>query len=250
MPSAIPRWILAAVTIFGVLMPPQAVASPFPDIVRPLASPIDCTKKLTKDGLEWDLSLLNKKELKHSSTVEMPPTKNRIDIIISICSELTRPTSTAEEDFCGSGVFMCEVTTNIKTGKDDRVVSVRPLGKGDGVETSFSGEEEGLKEKAWVNLIYGGGRYKTDDLKVNLTITCDTSSSTAVGEPVVNPTPADPKVLEVTLKSAAGCPKKAGSGGGDDGGGGGKKGMSGFGVFMTIVFVGIVAYFVVGAAYK
>merc|ERR1711939_1277663 len=89
------------------------------------AAAFDC-KDVNQGKRHWDLSGLDGVH-SFETTLETPPTKVRTRYTVSLCSALPASGDSAKEDTCPEGTRVCVVSTNIKPGQDDRVISVVPV---------------------------------------------------------------------------------------------------------------------------
>ncbi|GAA5988030.1 hypothetical protein JCM10908_002034 [Rhodotorula pacifica] len=223
----------------------------------------DCSP-LTVGGHSFDLS-----QLKGVHTWEResqtPPTVTKNRYALSLCSPLPDPSGdAAPEDDCPSGTRLCMRTFTTRSGLDDRVLSVVPIitNEADAVP-SQKGDTKTKDE--WI-FEMGGGTYNGVDQRVKIDFKCDKGAKDT--EPSVDDY--DPKagILYLSWTTSAACPtsndnppaspppnqddneKPSEPPSSDDGTSARdpvREGMGFFGWFFTLLFLGFVGYFVLGA---
>jgi hypothetical protein len=208
------------------------------------SSTYSCSEKFAVNGYYFDLTSLSA-DFNISSIEETPPTVTRKDLLLNICKPYTKPPSIAAEDFCTENSWVCEIVTNIKasaTAAPERVVQVIPW-----VKAAPAPVLTLLDGGVGLNALFSGSSYRSNDLKANLTLLCDKDASP--GKPTAvtaGGKGGDGQILQVEWKSAAACGQKAPSGVKE----GGKEGMSGFGLFMLLLWISVFCYVILGTAYK
>ncbi|CDS08563.1 hypothetical protein LRAMOSA09924 [Lichtheimia ramosa] len=212
-----------------------------------------------------DLSKLNKPFTIVQNETH-PPALTSKQVLLNICDAVERPEGTDEEDFCKKGAYVCYREFFVKHDKQD-VMTVKNVagdfGGKDKLNPQFKATDTSqdlTQSGAQFSLTLNGGKYKgNDDEKetaqsAQLTLECDTSQSR-------NDDPQPPtlvsyqnNVMSLNWKTVYACATKKGEepppSEPNNPEQGGSEGMSGLGIFFTIVFVLLGVYFVGGAFYN
>lgn len=110
------------------------------------------------------------------TTLETPPTKVRTRYTVSLCSALPASGDSAKEDTCPEGTRVCVVSTNIKPGQDDRVISVVPvageIGHGE-LDPRVSTVDGGKGKAEELVIELHGGQYVDKEQRARISLICD-----------------------------------------------------------------------------
>ncbi|GAA5828680.1 hypothetical protein JCM3766R1_003786 [Sporobolomyces carnicolor] len=220
-----------------------------------LAGPFDCQSRLSIDSNQFDLNPLAGVH-KFEEQTNTPPTVTKTKYELSICASLP-PASDGvpQSDVCPDGTRACMTTYTSREGLEDRLLSVVPL----------AGQLEGQKDMTveairieavdpateWI-LEITGGRYNDLDQLVRIDMKCDENAKETA--PKVKEYHSKQGVLDLEWTTSAACPVSKDSPpperGGDDNGdseGSDSGGLGFFGWFFTLIVIGLIAYFGLGA---
>ncbi|KAI8987485.1 autophagy-related protein 27 [Mycotypha africana] len=225
-------------------------------------------KFTTTEGKEYqlDLSKLNK-EFSINQTESTPPSITNVITQINICDKLPpKPDNSKDNEFCAPNSYVCrrtlitkddkEIVYTVQTIASDNNKKLNPVfkpidSKADPSDTGFD-----------YSITLEGGEYNKIPQSAVITLECDRSQSR-------NDDPSNPEIVSYTnnvlslhWKTVFACATKAGEKAPDNNDGDKKengnsgndgevkKGMSGIGIFFTIIMVLGAVYFVAGAIYN
>ncbi|GAA5909220.1 autophagy-related protein 27 [Sporobolomyces salmoneus] len=219
----------------------------------------DCKDRLSLNGNSFDFSRLAGVH-RFEERTNTPPTVTKTKYDLSICSSLPPPSSDIpSSDVCPPGTRVCMTSFTSRDGLEDRLLSVVPIAgelEGGKEMTVNAIKIEGVEEaKEWM-LEINGGRYNEVDQTARIEMKCDENAKETV--PKVKEYHSKQGVLDLEWTTWAACPVSDDStpppGGGNDGDNDGdddekssKGGLGFFGWFFTLIFLGLIAYFVLGA---
>ncbi|CAO0795627.1 unnamed protein product [Mucor circinelloides] len=216
-------------------------------------------KPIADKDLQLDLSKLNN-VFTISHDEKTPPTVTTTEVQVNLCDSLPVPSENAQ-DFCGKDSLICRRIIHTK-GETKSVDYIQTMAENkDNTEFKpIKPEDDATKSGYQYILSLNGGTWADKVQSAQVFLECDESGS--------KDKPSDPtvvsynnNVLTLQWKTAFACASKAGEKKPDDGKKttpppppsnpeNEKKGMSGIGIFFTIVFVLAAVYFVGGAFYN
>ncbi|GAA5871416.1 hypothetical protein JCM16303_000747 [Sporobolomyces ruberrimus] len=215
----------------------------------------DC-KGLSLNGNEFDLSSIAGVH-KFEEQTNTPPTVTKTKYELSLCSALPPPSSDVPaSDVCPSGTRLCMTTFSSREGLEDRLLSVVPIAgeiEGGSEMTVTAIKVEGVEEKNEWLLEIKGGKYNGVDQSARIEMKCDPNARETA--PTVKEYHSKQGALDLEWTTSAACPlsddpppsdKNPDNDGNDDD----DKisgGMGFFGWFFTLILLGFIGYFVLGA---
>ncbi|KAI9496127.1 autophagy-related protein 27 [Zychaea mexicana] len=205
-----------------------------------------------------DLSKLNR-AFTIKTEEQTPPSTQTNEVTINICDELQKPEDVKEEDFCDKGAYICR--RSIITRKEQKIVSQIQSIAGefekDKLNPAFKAADSNqdlTKSGAQFSLVLNGGKYNDQAQSAQLTLQCDESQdrSKDPSDPTLNSY--QNNVMSLTWKTVFACATKEGEAPPPPppppSDGESSEGMSGAGIFFTIVGVLLAVYFIGGAFYN
>lgn len=179
---------------------------------------------------------------------------------INVCGPLAKRDNVPDDEQCATGARMCQ-TVSVRHNSTNLFVDKIPISPNGEYADIFMNEEKN------VIIEFVGGRYMDMGTRAQIKFVCDQNAITPnVSSSIYRPN--KDTFLYITWKTRVVCegykrdgnapappPPSPPSGdngnnNNNNGGGGESSGMSGFGVFMLVVFISLVAYFVIGSAYN
>ncbi|GAA5994797.1 hypothetical protein JCM5350_001879 [Sporobolomyces pararoseus] len=227
----------------------------------PLAlASFDCKDRLSLNGNEFDLSSLSGVQ-KFEEQTNTPPTVTKTKYELSICSALPPPSKDVpSSDVCPSGTRLCMTTYTSREGLEDRLLSVVPIAGEIEGGSDFAVEAiklEGIDEKEQWMLEMRGGKYNNVDQLARIVMKCDPNAKETV--PTVNEYHSKQGALDLEWSTSAACvisgdspppernPGDDNKGDEDEDDEKSSGGMGFFGWFFTLILLGFLGYFVLGA---
>ncbi|KAL0138954.1 LEM3/CDC50 family protein [Mucor lusitanicus] len=215
-------------------------------------------KPIADKDLQLDLSKLNN-VFTISHEEKTPPTVTTTEVQVNLCDSLPVPNENAQ-DFCGKDTLICRRIIHTK-GETKSVDYIQPIAENKD-NTDFKPikpEDDATKSGYQYILSLNGGNWADKAQSAQVFLECDESGS--------KDKPSDPTVvsynhdvLTLQWKTVFACATKGSEKKPDDDkkttpppsnpNDSEKKGMSGIGIFFTIVFVLAAVYFVGGAFYN
>ncbi|KAI8372764.1 autophagy-related protein 27 [Radiomyces spectabilis] len=208
-----------------------------------------------------DMSKLNK-EFRVSQELSTPPTVTTTVVELNICDELTRPDN-AGNDYCEKGAYACRRILN-KKNDDVRVIEVQHIAGNIGSgkldpELTLMADKDGKTEtdlsKDGVSyaLVLKGGKVRDQPQSAIITLECASSQNPKDDPPSPSVTYYGNNLLSLHWKTVFACATPPGKDLPDNGGNNDQPnqgGMSGAGIFFTVVGSLIAFYFVAGVLYN
>ncbi|KAG2220054.1 hypothetical protein INT45_007298, partial [Circinella minor] len=200
-----------------------------------------------------------------SQDEQTPPSTTTNEVKINICDELPTPDKTEAKDFCDKGAYICR--RSIVKRDDQKIIhqiqTVAGEFEKDKLNPSFKAADDNqdfTQSGSKIILSLNGGKYNNQGQSAQVTFECDASQQR-------NDNPSEPtltsyqgNVMSLNWKTVFACgikegdapstPPPAPPSDGNEGSGDTNEGMSGAGVFFTIVFVLLGIYFIGGAFYN
>ncbi|CAO3639377.1 unnamed protein product [Mucor hiemalis] len=222
-------------------------------------------KPIADKDLQLDLGQLNKEFIVYQNTTR-PPSVESIVNQINICDPLPIPDEPNNGDICKKGSLICRRTIIVKKDKDNKdvetVFTVQPIAvdadnKLNAEFKPINTEADPTKNGYQYILTLNGGEYNNQAQSASITLECDETQkrSDRAKDPVV--VSYNNNVLNLQWKTVFACATKVGEKVPDNKDGDKKpeegekpKGMSGIGIFFTLVIVLAGIYFVGGAFYN
>ncbi|KAM0789550.1 hypothetical protein ACM66B_000362 [Microbotryomycetes sp. NB124-2] len=221
------------------------------------SSSYDCKQPLELGTARFDLSPLagvHKWEVSSNT----PPTVTKNVYTLSLCSPL--PVTKGSDDECPEGTNLCAQTWTTRQGYEDRIISVVPVSKlgtsdDDRPRAEYLDGSGKDVEQGWV-LKLGGGDYNDVKQSAEIEMTCDDKATETV--PTFKDYDVKNGVMSLKWTTASACsttsgnhptppPPKDDNGDSDSPKRNDSAGMGFFGWFFTLLFLGFVAYLVVGS---
>ncbi|GAA5804894.1 autophagy-related protein 27 [Helicostylum pulchrum] len=221
-------------------------------------------KPIESTDLKLDLGPLNKEFVLFRNTTT-PPTVTSLATQINLCDPLPIPDEPENQDLCEKGALICRrtyVTKKIKDKENVWVTNVQNIAvdSGDRLRPEFKPidkEADATKTGYQYLLTLNGGTYNDQAQSASITLECDESQSRSekASDPVIIDYNDNNHVLTLRWKTVFACALKPDEKVPDhkDEGDDKKeesKGMSGIGIFFTIILVLGAVYFIGGAFYN
>ncbi|KAI9273071.1 autophagy-related protein 27 [Phascolomyces articulosus] len=215
-------------------------------------------KPVSDKDVVLDLSKLNR-AFTISQKEDTPPSTTENEVQINICDELQVPEEN-KDDFCEKGTYICRRSI-ISRGEQHIVAQIQKIaGEYDkdklnpafkAVDTNQDLTQSGAK----FSLVLNGGKYKDSTQSAQVTLECDASQDRNKDPEAPTLISYQNNVMSLNWKTVFACGTKEGEAppppsNGDNGNEEKSEGMSGAGVFFTIIGVVLAIYFVGGAFYN
>ncbi|KAF9085208.1 hypothetical protein BGX29_010352 [Mortierella sp. GBA35] len=231
--------LIATLTIISALLSASSVSA---------QDPFDCAK-VSIEGNSYDISALKKTYLVKGEPKEAHPNKLRVDYSLNPCQAIVVPEGETKTN-CLSGTWVCQDTKVIFDDAEPKTVTLQPIaGTAPATDkvparevapnVALAAKKDGVEELPW-NLTLKGGLIAGQDQSAVITFICDASATDDNVSPTL--TGYQNGVAAFSWKTKSACAKQIQLPT--------KEGMSGFGVFMTVLLSFGLVYIVLGAVYN